>query len=50
MDAEPSLLSGMEWRKTIEFVGTGLVNWTYWPWVRATALRLEASSASWPWV
>ena len=41
----------MLYRKSMELVATGVVNVTYWPepW-RVTALRPEASSASWPWV
>ena len=50
---DPSELSGMLYRKSMELVDTGVVNVTYWPEplpARVTALRPTASSASWPWV
>ena len=41
----------MLYRKSIELVATGVVNVTYWPVpCSVTALRPDASSASWPWV
>ena len=50
---DPSELSGMLYRKSIELVATGVVKVTDWPEplpARVTALRPDASSASWPWV
>src|ERR1700755_867823 len=39
----------MLYRKSIELVATGVVKLTYWPEpCRVTALRYDASSASWP--
>ena len=43
----------MLYRKSMELVDTGVVKVTYWPEplpARVTALRPDASSASWPWV
>jgi hypothetical protein len=41
----------MLYRTLIELVATGVVNVTYWPVpFSVTALRYDASSASWPWV
>jgi len=41
----------MLYRKSIELVATGVVKVTYSPMPESvTALRPDASSASWPWV